>query len=91
MELDNNRGERSIKPFVIGRKNWLFSNTAKGAKASATIYSIIESSKENGLNPFKYLVYLFEKLPDVDIKNPAVLDEFMPWSDELPTECRLEK
>ncbi|MCL4463454.1 MAG: transposase domain-containing protein [Firmicutes bacterium] len=43
------------------------------------------------LNPFKYLVYLFEKLPDVDIKNPAVLDEFMPWSDELPTECRLEK
>ena len=91
LELDNNRGERSIKPFVIGRKNWLFSNTAKGAKASATIYSIIESSKENGLNPFKYLVYLFEKLPDVDIKNPAVLDEFMPWSDELPIECRLEK
>lgn len=53
LELDNNRGERSIKPFVIGRKNWLFSNTAKGAKASATIYSIIESAKENGLNPHR--------------------------------------
>jgi len=42
-------------------------------------------------NPFKYLVYLFEKLPNVDIKDPAVLDEYMPWSDALPTECRLEK
>lgn len=63
LELDNNRGERSIKPFVIGRKNWLFANTPRGDKASATIYSVIESAKENGLNPFKYLMYLFEQLP----------------------------
>ena len=52
LELDNNRSERSIKPFVIGRKNWMFSNTPRGATASATIYSIIETAKENGLNPF---------------------------------------
>jgi len=60
LELDNNRGERSIKPFVIGRKNWLFCNTPKGAKASATIYSIVETAKENDLNPFLYLQFLFE-------------------------------
>jgi hypothetical protein len=47
LELDNNRAERSIKPFVIGRKGWLFSNTPRGAKASATIYSIVETAKEN--------------------------------------------
>lgn len=58
LELDNNRGERSIKPFVIGRKNWLFSNTPKGAKASAIIYSIVESAKENNLSPYAYLKYL---------------------------------
>ena len=55
LELDNNRAERSIKPFVIGRKNWLFPNTPRGAKASATIYSIVETAKENSLDPFAYL------------------------------------
>lgn len=91
LEIDNNRGERAIKPFVIGRKNWLFSNTPNGAKASATIYSVIESAKANGLNPFSYLVYLFEKLPNVDIKDRKVLDELLPWSSTLPTECRIER
>jgi transposase len=66
LKLDNNRSERSNKPFVIRRKNWLFANTSRGAKASAIIYSIIESAKENGLNPFPYLSYLFEQLPNVD-------------------------
>src|SRR5699024_8467192 len=69
LEIDNNRGERSIKPFVIGRKNWLFSNTAKGANASAIIYSVVETAKENGLNPFNYLKYLFEILPNMDIED----------------------
>jgi transposase len=55
LEIDNNRSERAIKPFVIGRKNWLFANTPRGAKASAIIYSVIETAKENQLNPFKYL------------------------------------
>jgi transposase len=63
IEIDNNRAERSIKPFVIGRKNFLFCNTPKGATASAVIYSIIESAKENKLNPYAYLNFLFEKLP----------------------------
>jgi hypothetical protein len=63
LEIDNNQAERSIKPFVIGRKNWLFSNSAKGAESSAIIYSVVETAKENGLNPFNYFNYLFEELP----------------------------
>jgi transposase len=91
LELDNNRSERSIKPFVIGRKNWLFANTPKGARASATIYSIIESAKENGLNPFAYLKHLFEELPNVDISEKSVIDKLLPWSSSLPPECRIGK
>ena len=69
LELDNNRSERSIKPFVIGRKNWLFANTPRGARSSSIIYSVVETEKENGLNPFAYLTYLFEQLPNVDVTN----------------------
>jgi DNA-binding transcriptional regulator WhiA len=83
-EIDNNRTERSIKPFVIGRKNWLFANTSREAKASAIIYSIIESAKENRLNPFPYLSYLFEQLPNVDTQDPDVIDRLLPWSTTLP-------
>ncbi len=89
LEIDNNRSERSIKPFVIGRKNWLFANTPRGAKASATIYSVIETAKENGLNPFQYLKYLFEQLPQLpDPKDPEELDRLLPWSSSLPLTCR---
>ena len=91
LELDNNRSERSIKPFVIGRKGWLFANTPRGAKASATIYSIVETAKENGLNPFAYLVYLFEQMPNMDVKDQNALDELLPWSSSLPAGCRIGK
>lgn len=83
IELSNNRSERSIKPFVIGRKNWLFCNTPKGAHASATIYSIIESAKENRLNPYAYLNCLFEKLPNLDSRDDATLDQLLPWNVNL--------
>lgn len=89
LELDNNRSERSIKPFVIGRKNWLFANTPKGACASATIYSIVETAKENGLNPFKYLQFIFERLPNMDPKDKRALDELLPWSASLPESCKV--
>jgi len=90
LELDNNLAERSIKPFVIGRKNWLFSNTPRGARTSATVYSIVETAKENGLNPFQYLQYLFEKMPSLDLQDTEVLDELLPWSQALPQECRVK-
>ena len=87
LELSNNRAERAIKPFVIGRKNWLFTNTPAGAESSAIIYSIIETAKENNLIPFEYLKYLFEKLPNMDIANMEELDKLLPWSKELPSTC----
>lgn len=88
LEISNNRAERSIKPLVIGRNNWLFSNTPKGADASAVIYSIVETAKENNLNPFPYLEYLFERLPNIDKDNSAALSEILPWSESIPESCR---
>lgn len=89
LEISNNRAERAIKPFVIGRKNFLFSNTPKGASSSAIIYSIVETAKANNLSPFHYLTYLFEELPNIDPNDPEELDELLPWSDSLPKECRV--
>jgi transposase len=90
LEIDNNRSERSIKPFVIGRKNWLFANTPKGATASATIYSIVETAKENGLNPLAYLTYLFEQIPSIDKANPTEIDRLLPTSADLPEHLRTQ-
>jgi transposase len=60
---DNNLAENAIRPFVVGRKNWLFAGTPEGAAASAAIYSLIETAKANGLDTYKYLRYVFENLP----------------------------
>jgi len=76
LNIDNNRAERAIKPFVIGRKNWLFSYTENGANASAILYSLVETAKANGLIPFDYLKFLFEELP----KEPDDLDYLLPWN-----------
>ena len=61
--IDNNKIENAIRPFVIGRKNFLFSGSPLGADASATMYTLVESAKANGLEPWAYLNYLFQKLP----------------------------
>ncbi len=63
IEVDNNRAENAIRPFVIGRKGWLFSGSPRGAHASAALYSLVETAKANKLEPWAYLNYLFEKLP----------------------------
>lgn len=88
LELDNNRSERSIKPFVIGRKNFLFANTPQGARASAIAYSLVETAKENGLDPYLYLEHLFEWLPNIRTDDRAAMDELLPWSDRLPERIR---
>ena len=77
LEISNNRAERSIKPFVIDRKNFLFANTPRGAKASAIMFSIIETAKENGLNPYKYLTHIFKNAPNWDLKNNPIMFEFI--------------
>jgi len=69
LEIDNNLAENAIRPFVVGRKNWLFSNSQAGAHASAKIYSIIETAKANGLEPYHYLRYILERLPGMQNKD----------------------
>jgi transposase len=66
LQLDNNAAENAIRPFVVGRKNWLFSGHPRGAEASAIFFSLIETAKANGLEPYAYLRYLFEKLPLIE-------------------------
>jgi transposase len=86
IEISNNRAERSIKPFVIGRKNWLFCNTPGGAKSSATIYSIIQTAMENGLNPQSYLEYVFQQIQ----KNDTVdIETLLPWAADIPLRCKM--
>lgn len=88
LELSNNRAERSIKPFVIGRKNWLFCNTPNGADASAILYSIVETAKENKLDARAYIEYILNTFKDADMDS-VDLEGFMPWSPFLPDVCRL--
>ena len=87
--LSNNLAENSIRPFTIGRKNWLFSTSPKGATASAATYSIVETAKANNLDVYKYLQYLLSYMPDTDYKNsPEELEELMPWSKEMQRLCK---
>lgn len=78
LELSNNRAERSIKPFVIGRKNFLFANTPLGAKGSAVIYSLIETAKENGLDPYRYLLWILEQAPKISRTDKLWAEKLLP-------------
>ena len=90
--IDNSASERAIRTFCLGKKNWLFHNTAKGANASALVYSISETAKLNNLRPYYYFRYILTELPkhcdDKGNIDPTKLDYLMPWSDSLPDECR---
>ena len=86
--LSNNAAENAIRPFTVGRKNWLFADSPKGADASAAVYSIIETAKANNLNVYTYLQYLLLYMPDTDWRNhPEYLDDLMPWSEAVQAEC----
>ena len=90
LEVDNNAAEREIKPFVIGRKNFLFANTAKGATASANIYSIVETAKANNLVIERYLTYLFDNLSKIDISDSEAIENLMPWSNKIPEDMKIK-
>ncbi|WP_328587530.1 IS66 family transposase [Acetivibrio saccincola] len=89
LEIDNNASERAIKPFIIGRKNWLFCKTEKGAKASSIIYSIMETAKANKLMVEKYLTYLINALSNLKIDDKSKLKDLMPWSKSLPDNLKI--
>ncbi len=80
-DIDNNAAENAIRPFVVGRKNWLFSHSVKGVKASANLYSLIETVKANGLEPYRYLRYLFTELPKA--KTVEDIEAILPWAVSL--------
>ena len=85
-----NFAENAIRPFVQGRKAWLFCDTPKGADSSAIVYSMVETAKANGLDPYTYLKLLLTELPYLG-KNPASdkLDLFMPWTAAIRKNCIL--
>jgi transposase len=76
--LDNNAVERAIRPFAIGRKNWLFSNSQAGATASANLYSVLQTAKDNDLDPFDYLKHIFTHLPQA--KTVEQIEALLPWN-----------
>ena len=85
IQLSNNLAEQSIKPFVICRKNWLFSNTVNGANASVIIYSVIQTAVLNNLKPERYLEYIFNLLQN-NVEND--ISDLMPWAEKIPEECK---
>ena len=87
--LSNNAAENAIRPFTVGRKNWLFADTPKGADASAMVYSLVETAKANGVNVYAYLQYLLINMSDGDWHtHPGVLDMLMPWSEEVQSQYK---
>lgn len=90
--LDNNDAERSIKKFCVGKHSWHIIASKRGARASAILYSIAETSKANGLKPYEYFKYLLEEmLAHLDDKPSDYIDDLLPWSDKIPEYCRLNK
>jgi transposase len=89
LEISTNRIENMIRPYAVGRKNWLFADTVNGAQSSAIVYSIVRTAVANGLNPYQYLLHLFTHLPTVLTKTPhADLSQFFPWSSEVREKCK---
>ena len=87
LPIDNNGAENGIRPFVIGRKNWLFADTQRGAIASANLYSIIETAKANGHDAYHYLCYLFRELPKANTQ--AEVEALMPWNVDMEATDKL--
>ena len=75
--ISNNPCENAIRPFVVGRRNWLFSDTVGGATASANLYSLIETAKANGVDTYPYLVALFKALPNAETADDY--EALLPW------------
>ena len=89
--ISNNAAERAVKSYVMGRKNFLFHDTVKGAKASAIVYTLAETAKANGLNIRLYLETVMTKMLDYKKEPDSILEELMPWSEAMQKSCGLNK
>ena len=90
--LDNNPAEQAIRPFCVGKKNWKLIDTINGAKASAILYSIVETAKANDLNIYQYFKHLLTEIPKhMDDTDLGFVNSLLPWSKELPDTCRKRK
>lgn len=89
VDISNNFAENAIRPFVVGRKNWLFCDTPKGADSSAVVYTLVETAKANDLDPYDYLLNVLSAMPYLG-KNPTPeeLDRLMPWSTDILQSCQ---
>ncbi len=86
--MDNNYAEQAIRPFTLGRKNFVIIESDNGAKASAMLYSIAETAKANQLNTYQYFELLLSEIPrHMDDNNLNFLDDLMPWSPRVQREC----
>lgn len=84
IEISNNQVENAIRPFVVGRKGWLFADTPQGAEASAIIYSMMETAKANSLRLDDYLLHLLSVLPErAEQSKDMKIDDLLPWSEEM--------
>ena len=84
IEISNNQVENAIRPFVVGRKGWLFADTPQGAEASAIIYSLMETAKANNLRLDDYLLHLLSIMPERAEQNKDFkMDDLLPWSEEM--------
>jgi len=88
LEISNNRAERSVRPFAIGRNNWMFMYSENGAESSSILYSIVLTAEANGLVPFMYLNYLFQELPNLQTSKKQ-LSDFLPWNLEVQKICKI--
>ena len=87
--IDNSATERAIRPFTVGRANWHIIDTVHGAEASAMVYSLVETAKANKLKIYEYLKHLLTEIPKhMDDTSLDFLDDLLPWSENLPEECR---
>ena len=90
--IDNNAAERAIRPFCVGKKNWVMSDTISGAQASAIAYSIAETAKANNLKPYEYYKFLLEEIPEhMEETDKSFLEDLLPWSKKLPQKIRKKK
>ena len=90
LPLSNNLCEANIKPYATARRAWLFADSPKGARANAILYTLVESARANKLDVYEYLKYLLTEMPNNrHLEHPEIIEQYLPWSSELPEECRL--